>query len=114
MLLLAQIVGNTKMKISAAIKCLSETLAYAGKDEEVFVFFYTRDEAVEWIMNSQDDSHGMTEESIGEVFDDEQMEKVSKFLNQSEGVWEELNDSFAYIVSKLWKEKRDGKSKNHS
>ena len=102
------------MKISEAIKSLSETLAYAGKDEEVFVVIYTRDEAVEWIMNSMDDAEGMTEEGIGEVFNEEEMHKVSRFLNQSEGIWQEMNESFAYIVNKLWKEKRDAKSKSNS
>jgi len=102
------------VKISAAIKSLSDTLAYSGKDEEVFVFFYTRDEAVEWIMNSMDDAHGMTEEGVGEVFDNEQMEKVSRYLNQCDGVWQEMNENFAYIVYKLWKEKRGAKSKSNS
>jgi len=102
------------MKISDGIKMLSETLSYAGKDEEIFMFTFTKDEAVEWISNSMDDAEGMTEEGIGEIFDDEQMEKVSRYLNQNEGVWQELMESFAYAVEKCWKEKRDGKSKSNS
>ena len=102
------------MKISDGIKMLTETLSYAGKDEEVFMFVFTKDEAIEWIMNSMDDAAEMTEEGIGEVFDSEEMEKVTKYLNQNEGVWQELMESFAYIVEKLWKEKRNGKPKNNS
>lgn len=102
------------MKITDGIKMLTETLSYAGKDEEVFMFVFTKDEAIELIMNNMDDAAEMTEEGIGEIFDSEQMEKVTRYLNQNEGVWQELNESFVYIVEKLWKEKRNGKSKSDS
>lgn len=90
------------MKISQAITMLKDIQKRTSPDEEIAFIIYDRDDAIEYIMNAVDD-WTTPEDEVMKIFSNEYMQKVAIHLNQDDGVWQELTDSFDSAVEQQWK-----------
>jgi len=89
-------------------KELKELADKVDDDTDIFVLFYAADEATEYIeQNLNDDS-----EIIIDPLTTEEWERVVRFLNNDEAIYQEVSESFNYYIETVLTERKKAASGN--
>ena len=82
-----------------------------GDEVEIFIAWYDKDEANEHVQNNVlegqewDESKNLT---------DDEWQFVIKKMSNDDGIWQQLNEAFAYYVEQVIENREKGKSDDNS
>jgi hypothetical protein len=80
-------------------------------DEEIFIAWYDKEEAQEHIQNNLMEDFGKSSDIV--LTQDEWFYVVKKMQND-DGIWNELNESFKYYVEEIIEKRAKGKANDDS